>query len=186
MSSKPSSLLAPTHWAIVSAVSLVLLLILMIINVDHGIVRALMVIFGAVSTFSFFEFRAASRAESQADLMEQVTLAISKAPVAAPVEQAEAPSKPKKQQRIDLSAANIDGAVLTGIDFDGATLERLAGKEVDLRQSSMVDVNLSQASLPHAKLDESNLQRARLNEASLPHASLMLVNLEQAKLDRAA
>ena len=76
MSSKPSSLLAPTHWAIVSAVSLVLLLILMIINVDHGIVRALMVIFGAVSTFSFFEFRAASRAESQADLMEQVTLAI--------------------------------------------------------------------------------------------------------------
>jgi uncharacterized protein YjbI with pentapeptide repeats len=88
--------------------------------------------------------------------------------------------------QLDLSHANLSGAVLRGADLHGTNLSDaiLRGAElnnVDLRDATMSDANMSGAFLRYADLREAQLFDTNLSGADLPEADLGYARLDGAK-----
>jgi Pentapeptide repeats (8 copies) len=106
------------------------------------------------------------------------------------------PHRPERQRiglhvlhltRADLTEANLNGALLDGIDLTSARLRgadlthaELAG--ADLTHATLIDANLIGADLSYANLIDANLAGADLTEAFLTGADLSYANLTGANL----
>jgi hypothetical protein len=88
--------------------------------------------------------------------------------------------------RPDLAGANLTGALLTGVDLDGAHLRRTNLSGANLSEADLRGANLSRAILIKADLDETNLTGADLREANLGVANFLGTNLTGADLTGAA
>lgn len=106
---------------------------------------------------------------------------------------------------IDLSEANLAGAILSGTDLVGADLigtnlfgadlaeSILTGADLTtanlraatLSRADLAQANLTSADLSQTDMSDSNLPRADLTDANLSHANLAHANLTEADMKRA-
>ena len=83
---------------------------------------------------------------------------------------------------LDLSAVNLERAVLYGVDLEGANLEAANLRRADLRNANLRKANLCKADLSGARLSKAQLQDAVLESANLRRAKLDGANLYEANL----
>ena len=83
---------------------------------------------------------------------------------------------------LDLSAVNLQGAVLGGIHLRGAILRRVHLEHATLGAADLTDAFLAEARLTSAYLDRATLARAYLSGAHLDRCSLYGASLKDAVL----
>jgi uncharacterized protein YjbI with pentapeptide repeats len=87
-------------------------------------------------------------------------------------------------KRAILSAANLEGAKLTGAMLDGARLPMANLRQADLTRAEASGAHLWKAILYEANLTGASLLGAELGEADLSRAQLPLANLSEARLGK--
>jgi uncharacterized protein YjbI with pentapeptide repeats len=86
---------------------------------------------------------------------------------------------------VNLSHANLTGALLIGADLEDAILEGAKLIDVDASGAYFINANLTNVKLIDSDMSGANFTNAILNNADLSGANLSGANLTRAKLERA-
>ena len=88
----------------------------------------------------------------------------------------------EKDERANLSDADLSGANLSRADLSRADLSRANLSDADLSDADLSGADLSDADLSRANLSDADLSRANLSDADLSRADLSRADLSRANL----